>query len=86
MGPAAIANWRYEFKDIEGGCQVTESWSDHRKRWMRALGRSVGVHDGAHAKGEMAATLASLAHVGRRLRQYRGLRELVPRPETFALL
>ncbi len=61
MGPAAIANWRYEFKDIEGGCQVTESWGDHRKRWMRAMGRPVGVHDGAHAKGEMAATLASLA-------------------------
>jgi hypothetical protein len=61
LGPAAIANWRYEFKDIEGGCQVTESWADHRKRWMRTLGRPVGVHDGAHAKGEMAATLASLA-------------------------
>ena len=26
------------------------------------MGRPVGVHDGAHAKGEMAATLASLAH------------------------
>jgi hypothetical protein len=61
MGPAAIANWRYEFKDIEGGCQVTESWGDHRKGWMRAMGRPVGVHDGAHAKGEMAATLARLA-------------------------
>ena len=61
MGPVAIANWRYEFKDIEGGCQVTESWGDHRKGWMRAMGRPVGVHDGAHAKGEMAATLASLA-------------------------
>jgi hypothetical protein len=61
LGPVAIANWRYEFKDIEGGCQVTESWGDHRKRWMRTMSRPMGVHDGAHASGEMAATLASLA-------------------------
>jgi hypothetical protein len=28
---------------------------------MKVMGRPVGVHDAAHAKGEMAATLANLA-------------------------
>jgi hypothetical protein len=60
-GPVAIANWRYEFKDVEGGCLVTESWDDHRKLWMRVVSRAMGAHDAAHAQGEMAATLANLA-------------------------
>jgi hypothetical protein len=60
-GPVAVANWRYEFKDIDGGCRVTESWGDHRKTWMKVMGRPLGVHDADHAKGEMAATLANLA-------------------------
>ena len=60
-GPVPVANWRYEFKDTDDGCRVTESWSDHRKTWMRVLARPLGVHDGEHAKGQMAATLANLA-------------------------
>jgi hypothetical protein len=61
LGPLAISNWRYEFEDTPTGCRVTESWRDLRKGWMRVAGRPMGVHDGAHAKGEMAATLANLA-------------------------
>jgi hypothetical protein len=60
-GPVPIANWRYEFEAAAGGCKVTESWDDHRTRWMRVAGRVLGVHDAEHAKGEMAATLANLA-------------------------
>jgi hypothetical protein len=60
-GPVAIANWRYEFEETPGGCRVTESWDDHRKRWMRILSRPLGTHNAAHAQNEMAATLANLA-------------------------
>jgi hypothetical protein len=60
-GPVAVANWRYEFKDIDGGCRVTESWGDHRSTWMKVVGRPLGAHDADHAKAEMAATLANLA-------------------------
>jgi len=60
-GPLAIANWRYEFEETEGGCRVTESWADHRTAWMRVVSRPLGSHDAAHAKSEMAATLANLA-------------------------
>ena len=60
-GPIAVANWRYEFEETEGGCRVTESWEDHRKRWFVVLARFLGDHSAAHAEKEMAATLANLA-------------------------
>ena len=65
-GPWAVANWRYEFEDTTAGCRVTESWHDHRAGWMRVVARPMGVHDDAHAKGEMAATLANLAAAAER--------------------
>ncbi len=60
-GPLAVANWRYEFEETEGGCRVTESWEDHRTRWFTFLARIVGDHSAAHAEQEMATTLANLA-------------------------
>jgi hypothetical protein len=63
FGPLPVANWRYEFEEMAGGCRVTESWNDHRTGWMRMAGRPMGDHSAAHAKSEMAATLASLAKV-----------------------
>jgi polyketide cyclase/dehydrase/lipid transport protein len=60
-GPVAIANWRYEFEETAEGCRVTESWDDHRQLWMRIMGRPLGVHDAAHARLEMVATLGNLA-------------------------
>jgi hypothetical protein len=60
-GPVPVANWRYDFEETAGGCRVTESWVDKRPGWMRLVARPLGVHDADHAKGEMAATLASLA-------------------------
>jgi hypothetical protein len=60
-GRVAVANWRYEFEEAEGGCRVTESWEDRRPRWFAALGRILGDHSAAHAEKEMAATLANLA-------------------------
>ena len=61
LGPMAVANWRYEFEGTPDGCRVTESWTDRRTGWMKVLARPVGVHDEAHARGEMTATLARLA-------------------------
>jgi uncharacterized protein YndB with AHSA1/START domain len=56
-----IANWRFDFEDLPGGCRVTESWLDKRARWQEVLGRVMGDHSAAHASDEMAATLANLA-------------------------
>ncbi|MGP0032769.1 MAG: SRPBCC family protein [Acidimicrobiales bacterium] len=61
VGPWAVANWRYEFEDTADGCRVTESWNDNRAAWMRVASRPLGLHDAAHAKVEMAATLSNLA-------------------------
>jgi hypothetical protein len=60
-GKLPIANWRYEFEPVAEGCRVTESWDDHRSRFIKATGRVLGRHDAAHARSEMAATLANLA-------------------------
>ena len=56
-----FSTWGYRFEPTDSGCRVTESWDDHRKLWMKVTGRLLGVHDAAHARGEMAATLANLA-------------------------
>ena len=61
FGPLPVSHWRYEFEETATGCRVTESWSDHRAGWMKVVSRPMGVHDDAHAKSEMAATLAKLA-------------------------
>jgi hypothetical protein len=61
VGPFPVSRWRYEFEDTAGGCRVTESWNDHRSAFTRLMARPMGVHDAAHAKSEMAATLANLA-------------------------
>jgi len=60
-GPLAVASWRYEFEDVEGGCRVTESWDDHRKRWFALVARFLGDHSAGHAEQEMTATLANVA-------------------------
>jgi hypothetical protein len=60
-GPLAVASWRYEFEETDGGCRVTESWVDQRKRWFAALARVMGDHSAEHAETEMKSTLANLA-------------------------
>ena len=60
-GPLGVANWRYEFEEIETGCRVTESWRDNRKPWFAFVARTMGDHSAAHAEQEMAATLANVA-------------------------
>jgi len=58
-----VANWRYEFEAVPGGSLVTESWRDNRSAWQRVVGGVMGDHSAAHARQEMAATLANLASV-----------------------
>ena len=60
-GRLPIANWRYEFEPTSEGCRVTESWQDRRGRFIKVTGRMLGDHGPAHAKAEMAATLANVA-------------------------
>jgi hypothetical protein len=58
-----VANWRYTFEPIEGGCRVTETWTDQRGRVAKALGKPVsGVAErAAHNRAGMEATLERLA-------------------------
>ena len=60
-GPLEVATWRYEFEDTDGGCRVTESWVDQRKKWFAAIARVMGDHSAEHAEQEMQTTLANLA-------------------------
>ncbi|MFD3399757.1 SRPBCC family protein [Kribbella sp. NPDC058693] len=41
FGPIPISLWDYEFTPTEAGCEVTESWTDHRPRVLRALFRPI---------------------------------------------
>ncbi|HEY3557895.1 MAG TPA: SRPBCC family protein [Kribbella sp.] len=39
FGPIPISLWDYEFTATAGGCEVTESWTDHRPRLLKRLFR-----------------------------------------------
>ena len=62
FGPAPIASWAYDVEPVEGGCVVTESWSDRRAGAMRLASMPVmGIRDrAAHNRRGMVATLAAL--------------------------
>jgi hypothetical protein len=54
FGPIPIAVWRYDFTPTAGGCELTESWTDHRPtalrpafRWLfgnRRQRNQAGIH------------------------------------------
>ncbi|MBC8363728.1 MAG: SRPBCC family protein [Actinobacteria bacterium] len=56
-------DWVYEIEPSDGGCRVTESWVDHRKKVLVVVGRLLsGVADrAAHNRAGMEATLDRLA-------------------------
>jgi ligand-binding SRPBCC domain-containing protein len=60
-GPLEVATWRYEFAATDGGCRVTESWVDQRKKWFATIARLMGDHSAEHTEQEMHKTLANLA-------------------------
>ena len=57
-----ISQWGYRFEPTEGGCTVTETWTDRRAAWMRLASVPVmGIADrAAHNRRGMQATLAAL--------------------------
>jgi len=57
-----VATWEYELVERDGGCTVTERWTDRRPGWMRTASIPVtGVRDrGEHNRGNMQETLRNL--------------------------
>jgi ribosome-associated toxin RatA of RatAB toxin-antitoxin module len=41
FGPIPISLWEYDFTPTESGCDVTESWTDHRPSGLRLLFRPI---------------------------------------------
>jgi hypothetical protein len=39
FGPVPISLWSYDFETVGSGCEVTESWTDHRPVFLRRLFR-----------------------------------------------
>lgn len=39
FGPIPVSLWTYEFRAVTSGCEVTESWTDHRPAPLRMLFR-----------------------------------------------
>src|SRR5262245_25140900 len=64
-GPFKIARWTYRFEPADGGCRVTEVWTDQRGWIAERLGKPAsGVSDRAsHNRQTMVATLERLAAV-----------------------
>ncbi len=58
----AVSHWDYTIEPAEGGCVVTERWTDRRGFLLRALGGPVtGVGDRSeHNRATMEETLARL--------------------------
>ena len=61
-GPLPISTWSYELDARDGGCEVTESWTDRRPGWMRVGSVPVmAIVDRAdHNRRGMERTLAAL--------------------------
>ncbi len=68
VGPVKVASWSYDFEPIEGGCRVTETWTDRRNAIIKALGKPIsGVADRAqHNRQGMVDTLDRLAVAAKR--------------------
>jgi hypothetical protein len=57
-----VATWEYDLSERDGGCSVTERWTDRRPAWMRMASVPVtGVRDrGEHNRRNMQETLRNL--------------------------
>jgi len=64
-----ISTWEYTFAPgADGGCEVTEAWTDRRPGWMRAVSNPVmGISDRAdHNRAGMEKTLQALKNSAER--------------------
>lgn len=57
-----IADWSFDIRPTGDGCEVTESWTDRRTKWMASVGSvGTGVKDRtSHNRESMQATLHNL--------------------------
>jgi uncharacterized protein YndB with AHSA1/START domain len=62
-GGLTVGTWRYDIESSDGGCRVTESFSDTRGWLVKTLGGMIsGVTDrDTHNRAGMETTLANLA-------------------------
>jgi uncharacterized protein YndB with AHSA1/START domain len=62
VGPLAVARWGYRLDAADGGCTLTETFTDRRGRLIHVIGTTVrGVGDTeTHNRAGMAATLARI--------------------------
>ncbi len=62
-GRLAISEWSYTFEPTDAGCEVTETWRDHRPGWFKPIAKlGTGVGDRAtHNRAGMEHTLEALA-------------------------
>jgi uncharacterized protein YndB with AHSA1/START domain len=61
-GFLSVARWSYAFRPVEGGCEVTESFTDRRGVALKLFGRvALGIADREeHNRHTMTETLARL--------------------------
>ena len=61
-GGMKVARWSYAFEPTDGGCRVTETWTDQRGRLVTWVGRiTTGIEDrGEHNRAGMQQTLENL--------------------------
>lgn len=62
LGPLAAAAWSYDIAPTDGGCRVTESWTDGRPGWLTLVGKYLtGVDDRVdHTRHMLETTLDRL--------------------------
>ena len=62
-GPFKIADWAFGIEPTDGGCRVTQSWTDRRGWLMKTIGTTAsGVDDRAEiSRQSMEQTLAGVA-------------------------
>ncbi len=61
-GPIPVATWSYRFEPTDGGCHVTETWTDERHAIFARITKPLtGVADRAsHNRSTMETTLEAL--------------------------
>jgi hypothetical protein len=61
-GPMKVARWGYTIEQTADGCEVTETWEDHRAPWAKTVtGIALSVKDrSVHNEANMRTTLERL--------------------------
>ena len=59
----SISHWSYDVEPTDGGCRVTETWTDRRPGWFKPVARlATGISDRAeYTRNGMTLTLDRIA-------------------------